>query len=255
MASATGIPATAPDSLRESEPLLGRPGDVLQKPDESMLRNLYAGTGWLAQAGILLLVALVWSSVFLHPLLPLFSPHPLLQSVGVLFLTEAILVLQPTWTPAEKVVGQRAHTALNLLSFLILATGVAIIEANKIVNNGEHFHSVHGYLGVATAAVLAAQYAFGFLMWGVPGVFGGLDRAKALWKYHRATGYLVYLLLLATVLSATQTPYNWNVLGIKAWAAAIAVVLIIAGVYPRIHLRKFGLTRSGFRPVESPAST
>lgn len=47
MASATGIPAHNPeaeDGAGESQPLLGQPGDVLQKPDESIFRNLVSGT-------------------------------------------------------------------------------------------------------------------------------------------------------------------------------------------------------------------
>lgn len=82
------------------------------------------GTGWLGQAGAVLLVALVWAAIFQNrPLIPLFSPHPLLQSVGVLVVTEAILILQPTSTAADKVVGARAHGALNLLSFIIFTAG------------------------------------------------------------------------------------------------------------------------------------
>lgn len=243
MASATGIPEHPPNNAGESEPLLGRPGDALQKPDEYLITNLWKGTGWLAQAGIFLLVALIWSSVFLNPLLPLFSPHPLLQSAGVFVLTQAILILQPTWTADEKIKGARVHASLNLLSFLLLGAGIGIIEAHKIKNNGVHFHSAHGYLGVITGIVLLLQYIFGFLMWGVPFVFGGIDNAKALWKYHRLSGYVLYLLLLATVISATQTDYNWNVLDIKLWAVIIAAILIVIGVYPRIHKSKFGINR------------
>lgn len=259
MASATGLPARPPtDSdtalTSESEPLLGRPGDVLQKPDESVLHNLYNGTGWVAQAGAFLLLALVWSSVFLNKLLPLFSPHPLLQSLGVFTLVQAILILQPTWTAAEKTIGARAHASLNLLSFLLFGAGIAIIETNKIKNNGAHFHSVHGYLGVITGVVLLGQYVFGFLMWGVPGVFGGVNNAKALWKYHRISGYALFLLLLATVISAVDTDYNHNVLDIKLFAVLISLALIVIGVYPRIHKQKLGLDKAlaWFRGEEIP---
>ena len=45
MASATGIPQEHPATIqaREDEPLLGRPGDVTQKPDELIYRNLFTG--------------------------------------------------------------------------------------------------------------------------------------------------------------------------------------------------------------------
>lgn len=105
---------------------------------------------------------------------------------------------------------------------------------------GSHFHSVHGYLGVLTSVVLLVQYVFGFLMWGVPGVFGGIDNAKALWKYHRISGYILFLLILATVTSAVWTDFNVNVLKIRLWAVVVAIALIVLGVYPRLHPRKLG---------------
>jgi len=181
--------------------------------------------------------------VFLHPLLPLVSPHPLLQSLGAVALVEAILVLQPTDTPATKRAGQRAHAALQLLSLACFVAGISVIETNKRVNAGEHLHSAHGYLGVLTATLLAAQYLFGFLMWAVPGAFGGEDQAKALWKYHRWGGYGLLLSVLATLVSAAETDYVKKVLGVKTWAVAIAVGLVVAGTFPRIQVRKLGIHR------------
>ncbi len=210
--------------------------------------SLSPGTAWLAQAGALLIVALVWTGVFSHPpLLPLFSPHPLLQSLGVFLAIQAILVMQPTASPVDKVRGARVHAALQLLSFLVLGAGVALIEANKIRSHGAHFHSAHGYLGVLTSVVLLGQYLFGLLVWAAPAaVFGrgpdGVARAKALWKHHRWTGYVAALpLLLATVATATATDYNVNVLGIRTWAVLVAAGLVVVGVYPRVHTRKLGL--------------
>ncbi|CAK7267398.1 hypothetical protein SEPCBS119000_002526 [Sporothrix epigloea] len=228
----------------ESSPLLGEAGDVVQKPENSIFSNLYTGK----LAGVVLLVALVWVSVFQHPpLLPLFSPHPLLQSAGVFVVVQAILVLQPAVAPPNKIIGAHAHAVLQLLSFFILISGVAIIEANKIRSHGAHFHSVHGYLGVLTTVVLVGQYVFGLLVWLAPAfIFGNapdrVDRAKALWKQHRWSGYAVVIpLLLATVVSAIDTGYNANVLKIQMWAMLVASVLVIVGVYPRIHIRKLGL--------------
>ena len=44
MASATGIPQDHPDTIpQDDEPLLGRPGDVTQRSDENIYRNLFTG--------------------------------------------------------------------------------------------------------------------------------------------------------------------------------------------------------------------
>ncbi|KAI9158541.1 Cytochrome b561 [Paramyrothecium foliicola] len=245
MSSATGVPqslrAAEQNGLEqvETEPLLGAPGDAAQIRGGSFLKNLVLGTGLIAETAVVLLFVLVWASVFTKPVI-LFSGHPLAQSLGVLILVQSILVLQPTHTPDQKRVGQRFHASLHLVAFLSLATGVIIIEYNKVKNNMPHFHSVHGYLGVITSIVLLLQYFVGFTMWATPSLYGGVDNAKAIWKYHRLSGYTILVLLLATVCSATQTTYNFGVLKIKLWATILLSVLILTGIIPRIQKQKFG---------------
>ncbi|KAI5466996.1 eukaryotic cytochrome b561-domain-containing protein [Mariannaea sp. PMI_226] len=246
MASATGIPDgayvdTEPESLgqRETEPLLGRPGDAAQEEGVPMFRNLVLGTGILAQLGIVLLVLLIWASVLTKPLI-LFSGHPLAQSLAILTLTQSILTLQPTHTAEQKRIGQRLHASLNLIAFFLLVTGVTIIEYNKFRSHGPHFHSLHGYLGVIASILLLVQYFVGFTMWATPALYGGEHKAKSVWKYHRYSGYFIFLFLLATVVSAVETDYNKNVLKLKLWAVAILAVLVVLGVFPRIQKQKLG---------------
>ncbi|KAI1506605.1 eukaryotic cytochrome b561-domain-containing protein [Biscogniauxia marginata] len=244
MASATGIPQQTPidpdlDGLRDTEPLLGRPGDASQRDDAPIVKNLIIGTGVVAEIAGLLLFASVWAAVFLNPLI-LFSVHPLAQSAGVLVLIQSILILQPTHTGSQKQVGQKVHAALNLLSFAIFLVGVVSIEVNKFKYNGPHFHSVHGYLGVIASIWILVQYLVGFTMFAVPKLYGGEANAKKIWKYHRISGYVLVLLLLATVTSAAKTDYNDNVLGLKLWALILISVLIIVGIFPRIKKHKLG---------------
>ena len=52
-------------------------------------------------------------------------------------------------------------------------------------------------------------------MWLFPGVLGGEDKAKALWKYHRYGGYLLLVLVLVTIGAAADTDYSKGVLKIK----------------------------------------
>ncbi|KAL6908382.1 eukaryotic cytochrome b561 domain-containing protein [Trichoderma evansii] len=249
MASATGIPETRPSDTeetgltsRETEPLLGRAGDAAQEEGKSALNNLVLGTGIIAQIGIWLLIVLIWASVFTKPLI-LFSGHPLAQSFAVLVLVQSILSLQPTHTLEQKRLGQRIHALLNLVAFLSLVAGVTIIEYNKVKNNNPHFHSVHAYLGVITTVILLLQYLVGFTMLVTPKLYGGEENAKAIWKYHRFSGYFVLLLLLATINSATATDYNKNVLKLKLWATLVLSILVVIGIYPRIQKQKLGLGR------------
>ena len=201
------------------------------------------GTGVVAQIGILLLFVLIWASVFLKPL-SLFSGHPLAQSLAVVILVQSVMTLQPTHSAEQKRVGQIVHASLNLAAFLSLVAGVTIIEFNKISNHLDHFHSVHGYLGVITSIIILLQYLVGFTMWATPKLYGSEDNAKSIWKYHRYSGYVVLTLLLATICAATKTEFNEGVLHIKLWATIILSIVILVGVFPRIQKQKLGFRAS-----------
>lgn len=75
----------------------------------------------------------------------------------------------------------------------------------------------------------------------MPKIYGGEDQAKSLYKYHRMSGYLVLVVMLATVAAATQTDYNKNILHIKLWAVLVASVLVLVGTLPRVKKGKLGL--------------
>lgn len=79
-------------------------------------------------------------------------------------------------------------------------------------------------------------------MWATPSLYGGEQKAKSIWKYHRYSGYVILVLLLATVCSATQTDYNNNVLKMKLWATLLLSILVLVGVFPRIQKQKLGFS-------------
>lgn len=221
------------------EPLLGKHGDASQREGTSIFYNLILGTGFVTQFGLVALVATVWTTVFTNDIM-VFSGHPLSQSIGVFAVVQSILILQPTQSPGQKAAGQRLHAALHAVSFLALAAGFTVIMVNKSVNGLAHFHSAHGYIGVAASAVILLQYLVGLTMWATPSLYGGEDRAKAVWKYHRWSGYAVVLLLLAAVVSAAKTPFVEKVLGMPFWLVALSCALVLAGLLPRIKKRKLG---------------
>lgn len=240
MASATGIPERRVAAPTEDEPLLGRPGDASQQEGQGLQYNFVLGTAMLAQAGIWILAALVWSSVFMNKII-LFSFHPLANSAGILLITQAILVLQPTATPKQKTDGAHIHFALNLTGTLALLAGLIIIEINKASHPETRFKSVHAIMGLITFILIVLQVLIGIIQFYLPEtVLGSVDNGKKIYKYHRMSGYLILLFSLATVCAATQTSFNKNVLHIQLWAVIVASVLVVAGVLPRIKKQKLG---------------
>ena len=74
-----------------------------------------------------------------------------------------------------------------------------------------------------------------------PSVYGGVDKAKSVYKYHRWSGYVLLGLGLATVCAATQTDYNKGVLHVRLWAVLVASVITLVGVLPRVRKAKLGI--------------
>ncbi|KAJ5332069.1 uncharacterized protein N7506_005852 [Penicillium brevicompactum] len=235
----------SPDPVLESrddEPLLGRPGDVTQRSDEGIYRNIFTGTASIAQAGIWILAALVWQGVLNQPL-SLFTPHPLLVISGLLLQVQAALILQPTATPQQKLTGTRIHSAIQLLSVVLFLSGFTIIEINK--GSHPHFVSPHGILGLITVSIIVLQALVGVFQFFIPvTIFGSVDAGKRIYKYHRWSGYVLLLLEVATVVAATQTTYNLAAIHIPLWGVLVSVVLVLSGVGARIKKQKLGLLSS-----------
>jgi hypothetical protein len=205
------------------------------------VRGPFVGTGIIAEIGVLILCCDIWAHIASHPVI-FFSGHPISMSIAIFTLTQSILFLQPIAPEnlGRKRRGQYVHAALNLVTFIAIVIGFAIIEVNKISSNGRHFHSTHALLGVSTLLLLIMQYVVGFTMWMTPSLYGGEARAKSLYKYHRYSGYFILLMILATAVTATLTGYNQYVLGVGLWVASLGAFLIAIGVFPRIQKQKLG---------------
>ena len=168
--------------------------------------------------------------------------HQLLNSAGILLTTQAILVLQPTHTSKQKRQGTNVHAALNITSVLSLIAGLIIIEYNKFSHGGTHFVSPHAILGLITYSCFIVQALIGIAQYYLPNLFGSVDNAKAFYKYHRMTGYVILILAFATVAAATTTDFNKNVLHMKLWAIIVASLITLIGVIPRIKKQKLGMS-------------
>ncbi|KAJ5174415.1 uncharacterized protein N7482_000292 [Penicillium canariense] len=167
------------------------------------------------------------------------SPQ-LLASSALLLQVQAALILQPTATPDQKRLGTRIHYSIQLLSILCFLGAFVVIELNK--GSHPHFVSPHGILGLITVIAVVLQASVGVVQFFLPiPVLGSANAGKRIYKYHRGAGYVLLLLEVSTVLAATQTPYNFNVIHIPTWPVVVAMILTVLGVGARINTHKLGL--------------
>lgn len=89
--------------------------------------------------------------------------------------------------------------------------------------------------------LFAIQATVGLTQYYTPKLYGSVDNAKSVYKYHRMSGYVLLVLSFVTVAAATQTEFNKMTLHIRLWAVVVASVIVLVGVLPRIRKGKFGL--------------
>jgi len=238
----------------ENEPLLSGAGGTGLTEGKPIAHNLILGTAALAQVGIFAFVIILWASVFMpeHKLIG-FDGHPLLNSLGLLLVVEAVLVLQPTGTYdlVQKKKAACAHATLIALAAASFVAAIATVIWWKSQSHLKHFESVHSLFGLATYVLIFLQALVGFTQLFTPRLYGGEANAKKIYKYHRTFGYAVILpLLLITVIAATWTGYGAKILKIRTWAVVLAALAIVTGVYPRINIAKLRGRRTDNREEE-----
>jgi hypothetical protein len=153
--------------------------------------------------------------------------------------------LQPTHTPEQKRAGTIAHFLFHVVGASALTAGLVIIEINKQGPGHDHFASAHARLGLTFYVLVYLQAIVGFTQYFVPQLYGSVENAKSVYKYHRLAGYFIAVLGLATICAATWTTYNIYVGHMQHWAVITASVLVLVGVVPRIRLSKFEFKREG----------
>ncbi|KAJ5793117.1 uncharacterized protein N7503_009095 [Penicillium pulvis] len=243
MSSTTNIPEERPvANSSENDPLLDHSGDVTQD-ERNIWFNLIADSAGLAQIGIWVFAALVWSNILAQPII-LFTAHPLLASSALLLQIQGILILQHTSIekPSQKRTGAHIHYTIQLISTILFLAAFIVIEINK----GSHprLTSTHSILGLLTVIFVVLQSLFGVVQYFLPElVLGSVDNGKKVYKYHRWSGYVALLVLEipAAIWGATQTDYSIAMLHIPLWAVLTAAAAVIVGVGARIRKQKLGL--------------
>ncbi|KAJ7197213.1 hypothetical protein GGX14DRAFT_526243 [Mycena pura] len=204
---------------------------------------------YLALIGAAVFTTVTWVVVLVnHPLTAgWFALHPILQSFSLLLLTygnaPGILTLQPTSQPKTKAAGLVRHQyAIAFAAFPAIFAGTFAVMFNKYVHGAPHFVSWHAKFGIAAMAWIVVQVLIGGgSVWFGGAAFGGGAKAKALWKYHRLSGYVLYVFLMLTAhLGGYWSNWgnNHSPSSMRILAFAVALLACVSGVYMRIRPSK-----------------
>ncbi|SCV67218.1 BQ2448_5864 [Microbotryum intermedium] len=181
-----------------------------------------------------------WARWCIHP--GLFSYHPALQSLAILFFAEGVLLLQPP--PSNNSVkrkGLQLHQVFQYTALPLILAGASAIIYNKSIHTAQHATTWHARFGLATLALILLQIVFGAVVVYSPlvQVFGGEGKAKRLWKM---SGYATLTLLLLTPLLALESTWvQSNSSSFERVLIGSGLGLAGLGVFLRIQKSKLGL--------------
>ncbi|KAJ3574726.1 hypothetical protein NP233_g1581 [Leucocoprinus birnbaumii] len=237
------------DGLIPTNPSLGRHVGQAQRLDYSremgsddliakrQKRDGDALASSLVWAGVLAMTVTTWSIVFLQGFSSFryFTYHLLLQPVAIGCFSYGILTLQPTNQPKTKAAGLERHqNVIFTVGFPAMALGSLAVAFNKYLRDYPHFVTSHAQLGLACSLWAVVQLCVGFgTTWNDGVLFGGGARAKALWKYHRLSGYILFGLMLFTChLGGGWSDWGQNYTNdlVRFVAYTLSPIMISAGV-------------------------
>jgi len=239
MSETEASPATRRDDV-ENEPLLadahGEPGPDHIKPEG---RKGDRVEEFAAIIAVLIILTTTWVVVFTNnpKSLGWFAPHPVLQTLALLFFTYGIMTLQPTSQPRTKEHGLARHqVAMALLGFPSIALGSMFMIYNKTTHGSDHFTTWHAKFGLVAIIWIVLQAIVG-----AASAWTGTPAAKAVYKYHRLSGYLLFSWLLVTVHMGgawsdwvvSNTTYGTSVV-----VYTVAPIIVLASVYARVRPSK-----------------
>jgi hypothetical protein len=97
--------------------------------------------------------------------------------------------------------------------------------------------SPHGKAGLTTFSLILIQAIAGSILVNFPGVVGGVAKARAMYKYHRISGYFVLFLIWLTALGGTQA--DWTKMQFDHfWVWLLATGMVLSGTIGGIKSSK-----------------
>lgn len=199
----------------------------------------------IALIGLAIMLIYTWILILANNPFSLgyFAFHPPLQILAIACFGYGILTLQPTTLAQPKAKAQgfaRHQLFMFCLGFPFITIGSLAILYNKKVKGYGHFESWHGALGITALVWMLLQIAIGGgSVWFGGRLFG--RNPKSVYKYHRASGYpLLVLLLLVVHLGGAWSGFALNNMSIisRFVVFLVAPAMVAFGIGSRIRFDK-----------------
>ncbi|KAK9320330.1 hypothetical protein V1517DRAFT_6802 [Lipomyces orientalis] len=202
-------------------------------------KNLYSTrSSIIAQVGAIGIFLYIFYHIMVNDII-FFTGHPALNNFAIFALTQSIILVQPTSTAAEKQLGATVHGIFNVIAATAFFSALSIIFINKAAHQGIHFQSAHARLGLLTYILLFANVLLGVTQYWTPYIFGSVNRAKSLYKYHRVVGYVSLAFSFLTAAVSTTTAYNRSTFGMNFGVLFGMIIITSIGLAVRIRPQKF----------------
>ncbi|EJD06983.1 uncharacterized protein FOMMEDRAFT_17434 [Fomitiporia mediterranea MF3/22] len=175
--------------------------------------------------------------------LGLFAAHPPLQTLAIACFGLGILLLQPTSQPKTKARGLTRHQLVILgIGLPSIIVGTSVIYANKVIHESDHFTTWHATFGLIAVVWMIGQMLLGGLsVWFGGRAFGGGMKAKSVWKYHRASGYLLFpMFLMTAAVGGNYSSWASSVasVGVRVLLYTLAPIFALVGLWSRMRTSK-----------------
>ncbi|KAA1069878.1 hypothetical protein PGTUg99_000368 [Puccinia graminis f. sp. tritici] len=199
------------------------------------------GMVWVAELAIWIWLLTVWVTVLTHQA-GIFTFHPLFQSLSLFCFYQGIIILQPTDTPASKRTGLLVHEGFQLVGSLSIIIGASCIFYNKMSHSGAcPLYLLARALGFISTCIVLVQALFGMLIGFETSrdYILGDSFGRKLWKFHRASGYLLIFLMTITVLTVTKADWvvmvssKWSI-----WVLSISPIVALIGLLSLANPKK-----------------